>query len=143
MTQAYHHQKKLVLRPAPARIDAVCEKVVRQLALHVLLNKSRMSWCARADEVEIAIARLVRLGLVSVLNVQVDYNTVEYYFLKRNADLVAAAFNRYASAVEEYREAVKTRGREAIEVMEHNPVNVPEVASDLAYVALGEYLKKG
>src|ERR671928_1730571 len=108
-------QRKIILRPAPKRIDVVCEKIVQQLALHIVLNKSRMSWCAKAGEIDIALNRLTSLGIVGVLHVQRDYNLIDYYFLKCNADLVAAIFSRYKKAIEHYRTSIQNTGEKTEE----------------------------
>src|SRR5207249_4932320 len=87
----------------PSVLERVCEQIVTQLSLHVLLNKARLcQGTKKGSEVETALNRLVSLGVVCSVNLQVDYNVITYYFLREYADIVALVFKRRAQALATY-----------------------------------------
>ena len=85
-------QQKVVLRAAPKRIDALCEKVVAQLALHCILNKSRMMWDCTSGELEVALNRLEGLGL--------DKNFVQNRLFPRDLPATAVPADKARTAAD-------------------------------------------
>jgi hypothetical protein len=108
MTAPARTETKIVLRAAPSVLERVCEQIVTQLSLHVLLNKARLcQGTKKGGEVEVALNRLTSLGIVCSLNLQVDYNVITYYFLREYADIVADIFKRRAQAITTYQSLKK------------------------------------
>jgi len=140
MTAPATNQTKVVLRVAPSVLERVCEQVVTQLSLHVLLNKARLcQGTKRGSEVEAALNRLGSLGVICSLNLQVDYNVVTYYFLREYADIVAMIFKRRAQAIANYQALQKPTAHRDPYIATHEP---PALAVDdtLRPVSLTEFV---
>jgi len=146
MTAAQVQRPKVILRAAPKRIDAVCEKIVTQLSLHVLLNKAKLcQGLAKSGEVETALNRLVSFGIVCQIDLQVDYNLVTYYFLRTYSDIVGMIFKRRQQAIEEYSAIMQAqpRGDQNPEVVSYEPEeHQRRPSSELDYVPLKEFMRR-
>lgn len=122
--------RSIPLAPARPRLDILCERVIKQLALCLLLNRSRMMWGMKAAELDAALSRLKAYGIIEIAELEIDTVVVEYFYLKRNASMVLTILNNYNATVLEARRDFGPQRQQRPGVVELDVPQVVKFAAD-------------